>query len=1117
MRCSKCGAENPEGVKFCNECASPFKRRCAKCGFDNPPTAKFCGECAAPLTDSDSAPDRSHAPAQAVRFTPETDSQAVGDGERKMVTALFADIKGSMELMEDIDPEDARAIVDPALKLMMDAAQHYGGYIVQSTGDGIFALFGAPVAHEDHPQRALYAALRMQDEMQRYGDRMRQHGQAPLQVRVGVNSGDVVVRTIKTGESHTEYTPIGHSTSLASRLQTLATPGSTVISEQTRKFVEGYFSLKPLGPARIKGVSEPVNVFEVTGLGPLRTRLQRSAGRGLTKFVGRQREMEAMKHVAEQAKAGRGQIVAAMAEPGVGKSRLFYEFKVKNQSGWMVLEAFSLSHGKASAFLPVLDLLWSYFEIGSDDDERKRREKINGKIVTLDRSLEDALPYLYGLLGLTDENNEIAEIEAQTRKRRSLDAIKRILLRESLNQPLMIIFEDLHWVDEETQAFLKLLADSIGTARILLMVNYRPEYRHEWGQKTYYTQLRLDPLGEESADEMLNALLGDGAELGALKRLIIERTEGNPFFMEETVLVLLDEGALVRNGVVKLTRPLNQLKIPPTVQAILAARIDRLAPEEKDLLQTLAVLGKEFPLGLIREVVGKPDNQLQRMLSELQLGEFVYEQPAFPDVEYTFKHALTQEVAYNSLLIERRKALHERTAGAIETLFRTQLDDHLGELAHHYARSANTAQAVKYLHLAAEQALQRSAHEEASSLIATALELLAAMPRTPERILRELELELAQGAAMRGAYGPAAPQVEETLIRARELSREVGETPLFFAVLGGLFAFHLLRGQLQPAVEVAQQLLAQAERTQDPSLLVLGLRSRGSVLWRLGELTRSRDDLERALALYNPDRDRFHCTLSGLDSGVNALGELAFALSRLGYLDQALSRNNAAVALSRKVSHLVSLAYSLLVSGYTCCERGDWHLARERAEEALKVSTEGGFAQFTAASKAVKGWALAGLGEQEGLVLVQQSLEELRALGSEWICRMIRSVMAEFYGRLGKPEEGLALIASLPPDEAESPDIVRTHGELLLGLAAPDERRAESLFRAALCAAKKQGARLWELRAAVSLARLLARTERRDEARAILAEIYHWFTEGFDTADLKDAKALLDELSKREP
>jgi class 3 adenylate cyclase len=499
-----------------------------------------------------------------VRFVAEEEAQPTLDGERKSVTALFADIKGSMDLIEDLDPEEARAIVDPALKLMIDAANRYDGYIVQSTGDGIFALFGAPVAHEDHPQRALYAALRMQEDLKRYADKLREQGQPPLLVRVGVNTGEVVVRSIRTGDAHTEYTPIGHSMSLASRLQTLAAPGSVVIGQSVQKFVEGYFQLKALGASRIKGVSEPVKVFEVTGFGPLRTRLQRSAGRGLTKFVGREREMEALKHAADRASAGHGQIVAAMAEAGTGKSRLYFEFKAIAQAGWMVLEAYSVSHGKASAYLPVIDLLHAYFAIEGGDDARKRREKVTGRVLALERTLEDTLPYVFALLGVGDGSEILAQMDAQVRRRRTLDAIKRILLRESLNQPLMVIFEDLHWIDEATQELLNLLTDSIGTAKILLLFNYRPEYSHQWSNKTYYTQLRLDPLGHESAAEMLTAMIGDGVEVRPLKRLIVERTGGNPFFMEETVQVLLDEGALVRDGAaVRITRSLSALKIRP--------------------------------------------------------------------------------------------------------------------------------------------------------------------------------------------------------------------------------------------------------------------------------------------------------------------------------------------------------------------------------------------------------------------------------------------------------------------------------------------------------------------------------------------------------------------------
>jgi class 3 adenylate cyclase len=648
MNCPACGQDNPEGASFCNQCAKPLPMRCLECGTSNPVGSNFCNGCAAPLTavrksSTTTATEQSNFK---IQIKPEQiDPSSALDGERKTVTALFADIKGSMELMEDLDPEEARAIVDPALKLMIDAVHRYGGYIVQSTGDGIFALFGAPIAHEDHPQRALFTALRLQEQLGCYSSELRSQGRMPLQARVGLNTGDVVVRSIETGEGHTEYTPIGHSTALAARIQTFAPVGSIATTDTTRKLCEGYFTFRSLGPTMVKGVSEPIEVYEVTGLGPLRTRLQRAAARGLTKFVGRQRELQALKHAAEQAQAGHGQIVAVMADPGVGKSRLFYEFKATSQSGWMVLEALSVSYGKASAYLPALELLSQYFEISRDDDDRKRRERILGKVLGLDRTLEETLPYLNSLLGVADTSDSLAQMDPRIKRRRTQEAIKRILVRESLNQPLIVIFEDLHWIDNETQALLNVLVDAIANARILMLVNYRPEYHHEWGGRTHYMQLRLDPLGRESADEMLSAMLGEDKNLGPLKRQIIERTQGTPFFMEEMVQALFEEGVLQRNGTVKLAKPISAIKVPSTVQAVLASRIDRLAAPEKEFLQTVAVLGSEFSLTLAQRVTLKAGDDWEQILSQLQFGEFIYEQPTAGEVKYTFQHALTQEVA----------------------------------------------------------------------------------------------------------------------------------------------------------------------------------------------------------------------------------------------------------------------------------------------------------------------------------------------------------------------------------------------------------------------------------------------------------------------------------------
>ena len=492
MRCPSCDSQNPEDAKFCDVCGTSLPRRCPACGASNRTTAKFCNGCGAALgqeTQLGVTPSRETEGSQpanlAFTLGIAVEPQFVPEGERKMVTALFVDIMGSTEFQQDIDPEEARAIVDPVLTLMIDAVRRYDGYVVQSTGDGIFALFGAPVAREDHPQRTLYTAMRMQDEIRRYSSRLRAEGRPPIQIRAGANSGEVVVRTIKTGATHTEYTPIGHTVNLAARLQSLATGGSTVISDSTRKLVEGYFALRPLGPAHVKGISELINVFEVVGLGPLRTRLQRSVGRGLSKFVGRAEEKDTLKRTAARAHSGAGQIVEVLAEPGVGKSRLFFEFKAEVQSEWTVLEAFSVSHGKGSAYLPIVELLHSYFEFASEDSVPERREKVSAKVRALDPDLEGGLPYLHALLEIAENNDRLAGMDAKLRTSRTLDAVAGLLLTESINRPLLLMVEDLQWLDDESQALLDRVADLINGSRMLLLVSYRPEYAYRWGDKAW--------------------------------------------------------------------------------------------------------------------------------------------------------------------------------------------------------------------------------------------------------------------------------------------------------------------------------------------------------------------------------------------------------------------------------------------------------------------------------------------------------------------------------------------------------------------------------------------------------------------------------------------------------
>ncbi len=955
--------------------------------------------------------------------------------------------------------------------------------------------------------------------------------------------------------------------------------------------MEGYFQLKSRGPARVKGLAEPINVYEVTGLGPLRTRLQRAAARGLTKFVGREREMDSLRHALEHAKTGHGQIVAAIAEPGVGKSRLFYEFKATSGDGaktvgpafqpvndslerlshimtggdacptdCMVLEAYSVSHGKASAYLPVIELLKNYFEITSADEERKRREKITGKVLTLDRGLEDILPYLFVLLDVHGDDDSIAQLDPQLRRRRTLEAIKRVLVRESLNQPLIVIFEDLHWIDAETQALLSVLVEALATVRILLLVNYRPEYQHPWSSKTYYLQLRLDPLRHESAEEMLTALLGDDEGLTALRRLILDKTEGNPFFMEEMVQALFEQGVLVRDGphpsplpdtlswradappspakkagegskegsyregeenkgreqrigALKLTKGLDEIRVPSTVQAVLASRIDRLPSADKELLQTLAVIGRDFSLSLVRDLVATSDEELERMLTGLQLGEFIYEQPAPGGVEYTFKHALTQEVAYNSVLIERRKALHERTGEAIETLFADRLDDYVTDLAHHYDRSGNLRKAIEYLGRAGRRALEQAAHSEVVEYVTRALELLQRLSDGADRARHELELQITMSHSLNAAVGTGSPEREQALARALELCEQLGDSRIMEVILS-LGSLRWARSELLLALQLFEKALALAEQAKDAEVLAAAHAGIGIQRLMLGQFEQAREHLEGAIDL--PDGRPSRRFGQVLFSAQSTPFTLAQTLLVLGYPITALKRSKDALDNARQSSEPFVKVIALRIYVQIYLGLRDIRSVAEQVEELAAITAEHEMPISHALATFYRAWLTVDAGRvKEGLGEMERSITRL--LGALPTVEWLVVALAEVCARNGLPDEGLTTIKEALTRSEKTPylqaELYRLKGELTLLKDPRSEAEAECCLRQAIDVARRQAARLFELRATTSLARLLTKQGRRQEARTMLAEIYNWFTEGFDTADLKEAKALLEELS----
>ena len=1144
MLCANCGFENPSGASFCDACGAKLSRSCPRCGHEAGLSAKFCSECGAPLTDAYAAQSPRSKPVSGpspapIHYTPrhlaeriraeQAAMEARGEtaGERKTITALFADMAGSTALIHDLDPEEAQHLIEPVVALMMEAIHYYEGYVAKTMGDGILALFGAPIAHEDHPQRALYAALRMQQAIQRHSDRIRLEKGIPLQIRVGIHTGEVIVRSIRTDNLHTDYDPVGHTIHIASRMEGVAAPSTILVSESTHKLAEGYFEFRTLGATQVKGIPDPLVVYEVQGLGALRTRLQVAAHRGLARFVGRQIELDQLHQALEQAKADHGQIVEVVGEAGVGKSRLFHEFKECSRHGCLVLETFSVSHGKAFAYFPLIELLKNYFQITALDDERRCREKVMGKTLTLERSFEALVPYLLYLLGIGERHSALAEMDPQIRRDRIFDAITQLLARESRDQPIELLFEDLQWLDRETETFLAYLIDRVTSAPILILVNYRPEYQPAWTRADHCSQLRLEPLGPAEAQGLLAALLGNDPSLVPLKQLILEKTEGNPFFIEEVVQTLVEEKSVLGEpGRFRIEQTPTTLHIPTTVQGVLAARIDRLPVAQKELLQTLAVIGKEFAFSLIQRICDGGgawmDEHLRDLLARLESAEFIYQRPAFPEVEYSFKHALTQEVAGSSLLTERRNALHERTAQAIEELFPSRIADYCSELAHHYRLSGNVPKAVEYLHRTGQQALQHSANIEAMRHLGAALELLQHLPDTPARAHQELTLLLALGPALMAVRGYAAPEVATTYTRVLALcAQQVGDDSVLFPALFGLGTYYSLRAQYATACELAERLLNIAHAAQDPDLLVDAHAALGATLFFQGNLRDAHEHQERARVLYIPDRHRTHAITYGMDPGY-VLTFSAWSLWYLGFPDQASTRSRDTLTLDKKIPHPISLAFTLSATSILGQFQHDVQLAEECADAAIKLSLERGFPFYWAWGTIVQGWARAEQGNiDEGVAQITDGIATYQAAGAELGCSYFLALLAAAQGRAGNLQAGLDAVTealamvSRTGEHFYEAELYRLKGTLILqssGDARLDssmQQEAQGCFQKAISVARQQGAKSLELRATVSLAQLWAVRDK-EAARQMLADIYSFFTEGFDSVDLLQAKMLLD-------
>jgi class 3 adenylate cyclase/tetratricopeptide (TPR) repeat protein len=987
-------------------------------------------------------------------------SKSTLEGERKQITVLFTDLKGSMELLADRDPEEARQLLDPVLERMMAAVHRYEGTVNQVMGDGIMALFGAPIAHEDHAVRACYAALAMQAAVKQYAAEVQRTKGVPLQIRVGLNAGEVVVRAIGN-DLHMDYTAVGQTTHLAARMEQMAMPGSILLPAATLRLVEGFVQVKGLGSVPIKGLTEPVEVFELVGASALRSRFQARVAGGLTRFVGRDQEMATVQHALTLAGAGQGQVVATVGEAGVGKSRFVYEFAHSHHTpGWRVLESASVSYGKATPYVPVIDLLKRYAQVDDHDDTRTVRAKVTGQVLTLDETLQETLPALLSLVEALPEHHPFLQLDPPQRRQQTLEALKRLLLRESQVQPVVLVFEDLHWIDAETQALLDSLVESLPAARLLLLVNYRPEYQHGWGSKTYYTQLRLDPLLPASADALLHALLGNDPSLEPLKRLLVARTEGNPFFLEENVRTLVEGGVLVGGpGAYRLALPLETFQVPATVQAVLAARIDRLPPEEKRLLQTAAVIGHDVPLSLVQAIAELPEADFHRGLTHLQAAEFLYETRLFPEREYTFKHALTHEVAYGSLLQERRRTLHAQIVQALEALYADRLTDHVERLAHHALQGEVWDKAQAYFWQAGTKAASRSAHREAVTCFEQARNALHHLPESRDTLEQAIDLRF----ELRNALVPlgALKRIHDYLREAEALAVALDDPMRLSQVLCYLTNYFWVMGDPERAIASGQRALT----LDNSTIKVLTSLFLAQAYCTMGDYHRAIELLRGNVAALAADPISEHSGRMVMASAFSRTW-LVWCLAECGEFAEAIACGETGLQLAEAVDHPYNLSSAYFGVGLLYLRKGELHKAILVLERGLQLCQIRDLPiRFSSIASAL-GYAYGLSGRiGEAIPLLETGVEQATSLGRVDNHALWAAWLSEVYMLDAQMEKAIHLarrahdLSLQHKERGHQAYVLRLLGEIAYRRAPPEIEHAEASYRQALAMATEHGMR----------------------------------------------------------
>ncbi len=1044
------------------------------------------------------------------------------EAERRHLTVLFCDLVDSTALAELLDPEDYREVVRAYHQICAEVLQRFDGYLAQYLGDGVLGYFGYPVAHEDDAQRAVRAGLSLLDAFSSLSPHPALPSGDQVVVRLGVHTGLVVVGNVGAGTRH-EPLALGEAPNIVALLLHLAEPNSLVISAATHQLIAGYFRCKALGVHTLPGLAQPLEVYRVLGPSGVQSRLEVAATHGLTPLVGRAQEVGLLMACWTRVTEGMGQVVILGGEAGIGKSRLVQVLKEHVASeGYPWLECQGWSYYQHTALYPLTELLARrLLHVEPEATAAQKVQHLEEFLVQHGLSLAETVPLFAPLLSLPlPATYAPLEGSPEQQRQQTLHALLGLLLRLAAAQPLLLVMEDLHWVDPSTLEWLSLLVDQGPTARILALCTCRPDFRPPWAGRSHLTQVTLARLPQRQATALTHQVAHGKALPAEVVAQIVAKTDGVPLFVEELTKTVLESGLLLeQEDHYVLTGPLPPLAIPVTLHDSLLARLDRLGVA-KGLAQLGATLGREFAYVLLQAVAPWNEETVRRELQQLVVAELLYQRGLPPQATYVFKHALIQEAAYQSLLKRTRRHYHQQIAHVLEAQFPDIAEAHPELLAHHYTGAGCQKQAVDYWQQAGKRALQRSANPEAVQHLTQALALLATLPETPARAQQELDLQIALGPALSVTQGIAAPEVEQTYARARVLCAQVGETPQLFSTLRGLCRFYQSRGALQTARELAEQLSRLAQRGAEPTPRLEAHDALGSTLFFLGEYTAAWMHLAQGIALTDLATQQALALHLGEAPGVRCLAYAAWTLWCLGYPAQAVRRSQEALALAQELTHPHSLAYAHHFAAFLHHRRREAPACLALAEALLTLATAQEFPHYVGFGLCWRGVALAMQGQGEAsLAQMRQGMAAVLATGQGLARPLCLVLLAEAAGHAGQVNEGLRLLAeALMALEASGrgdllAEAYRLQGAFLLRQAVPDAAQAEACFQQALALARRQQAKSWELRAALSLGRLWQRQSKRTKAYALLAPIYGWFTEGFDTADLQDARALLDALA----